>query len=68
MENYNLENSVVLNYTRYQFKEPLLLTDCIFRSQHVRVMLIHVLLYSKGLSDVSAPASHLVILESISKQ
>lgn len=66
MENYNLENSVVLNYTRYQFKEPLLLTDCIFRSQHVRVMLI--LHYSKGLSDVSAPASHLVILESISKQ
>lgn len=66
MENYNLENSVVLNYTRYQFKEPLLLTDCIFRSQHVRVMLI--LLYSKGLSDVLAPASHLVILESISKQ
>lgn len=66
MENYNLENSVVLNYTRYQFKEPLLLTDCIFRSQHVRVMLI--LLYSNGLSDVSAPASHLVIVESISKQ
>lgn len=66
MENYNLENSVVLNYTQYQFKEPLLLTDCIFRSQHVRVMLI--LLYSKSLSDVSAPASHLVILESISKQ
>lgn len=67
MENYNLENSVVLNYTQYQFKEPLLLTDCIFRSQHVRVMLI--LLYSKGLSDGSAPAStHLVILESISKQ
>lgn len=66
MENYNLENSVVLNYTQYQFKEPLLLTDCIFRSQHVRVMLI--LLYSKGLSDVSAPTSHLVILESISKQ
>lgn len=66
MENYNLENSVVLNYTRYQFKEPLLLTDCIFRSQQVRVMLI--LLYSKGLSDVSAPESHLVILESISKQ
>lgn len=66
MENYNLENSVVLNYTQYQFKEPLLLTDCIFRSQHVRVMLI--LLYSKDLSDVSAPASHLVILESISKQ
>lgn len=67
MENYNLENSVVLNYTQYQFKEPLLLTDCIFRSQHVRVMLI--LLYSKVLSDVSAPAStHLVILESISKQ
>lgn len=63
MENYNLENSVVLNYTQYQFKEPLLLTDCIFRSQHVRVMLI--LLY---LFDVSAPASHLVILESISKQ
>lgn len=66
MENYNLENSVVLNYTQYQFKEPLLLTDCIFRPQHVRVMLI--LLYSKVLSDVSAPASHLVILESISKQ
>lgn len=66
MENYNLENSVVLNYTQYQFKEPLLLTDCIFRSQHVRVMLI--LLYSTGLSDVSAPASHLVIVESISKQ
>lgn len=66
MENYNLENSVVLNYTQYQFKEPLLLTDCIFRSQHVRVMLI--LLYSKVLSDVSAPASHLVIVESISKQ
>lgn len=66
MENYNLENSVVLNYTQYQFKEPLLLTDCISRSQHVRVMLI--LLYSKVLSDVSAPASHLVIVESISKQ
>lgn len=66
MENYNLENSVVLNYTQYQFKEPLLLTDCIFRSQHVKAMLI--LLYSKGLSDVSAPASHLVIVESISKQ